>query len=108
MLDHLLGYCHPHCTGSAECRRPCPALLQAALVEYLDSCEVHGLATPSSMHTRFVKLMLELGGHHQVSRWRACICLSAGDMPWWTLSALYSRPAEPALVGESSGANNGR
>ena len=68
IVDHLLGYCDPHCTGSAECRKPCPALLQAALVEYLDSCEVHGLATPSSMHTLLAKLMLELGGHHQVSR----------------------------------------
>ena len=43
-----------------------PSLLQAALVEYLDSCEVHGLATLSSMHTLLVQLMLELGAVHQV------------------------------------------
>ena len=77
------------------------SFLQAALVEYMDSCEVRGLATPPSMHTRLVELMLELGGEHQVTMRRTCRCHHA------LMGALCSRNAEPALVGKSSGVSDG-
>ena len=72
----------------------CPAVLQAALVEYLDSCKVHGLTTPSSMQTLLVNLMLELGAQHQVSRGRTSICFLAEAMRRCALRAcaLLSQP----------------
>lgn len=74
--------------------KPFSARLQAALVEYLDSCEVYGLTTLSSMQTLLVKLMLELGAQHQVSRWRTSICFLAEAMRRCVLHAraLLSQP----------------